>query len=356
MMKKYDDIDFVPTQSDRINMSEIECFLNTEEIPFTLDDKLCGVYHINDRDGNPIQLRYVNSYQYPMDNSKRFGENCKGVPHDYFCNISKCLLEDNIRVIWIFDFEMTQTNDEVLKWDENIKGYHRQWEVIKNTIRTACGKIRYRFRGDDFVIREVDNLELRKFLNTNCFYGYRSASVNLGLYLKKDKYEFHKGELIMVLTFGCNYYGNKNRSDNPFIEIIRASTKIGCQVIGGMSKLLKHFCLNYPTLKVGSDRHEIVVDELKFYCDASHNDGRGMSNSALAFHYEGWDYSFMNRWCDDVNEEGLKGKKGEIFHRKPKFHKRIMQLIGEGKIISISNGGTSVYSIRREEFLNRFKK
>lgn len=352
-MEIYEDITYNPTIEDEIKVNEIRGFLEDEGIEYSEDEKVYGLFHISDINGGLIELRYVNSYAFPMDNSKRFGEKCKGVMHDYFYNISRCKSDEGIRVIWVFDFEMEQVNDSVVKWSYG-EGYRRQWEVIKNTIRTCCGKIRYRFRGDDFIVSEVGNNELRRFLNTNCFYGYRSASVNLGLYLRKDKYEYKKGELIMVLTFGYNFYGNKNRQDNPFIEIIRASTKIGCQVIGGMSKLLKYFCLNYPTIKVGG--RDIVVDELKFYCDASHNDGRGMSKSALAFHFDGWDYGFMNRYVCDVDENGLKGKKGEIFHRKPKFHKEIMKLIGEGKIISIANAGTSVFSIRREEFLDRFKK
>ena len=174
---------------------------------------------------------------------------------------------------------------------------------------------------------------------------------------------------MFVLTFGYNFYGNKNRQDNPFIEIIRASTKIGCQVIGGMSKVLTHFCKEYPMLHIGDK--DIMVNELIFYCDASHNDGRGMSNSALAFNFVSWEgCGFMNRWTCDYNGDddirtivnkkgdiktfkGLKGKKGEIFHRKPMFHTQIMKLMSEGKIVSIANAGTSVYSITRKAWLQR---
>ena len=110
-----------------------------------------------------------------------------------------------------------------------------------------------------------------------------------------------------------------------------------------------------------------MVNELIFYCDASHNDGRGMSHSALAFNFVSWDgCGFMNRWTCDYDGaqddrvckngkgfKGLKGKKGEIFHRKPLYHQQIMQLMSEGKIISIANAGTSVYSILRKEWLRR---
>lgn len=358
-------ITYTPSEKDEEHLSEIRDFFKEEEIPYIEDNEIYGLFHLNE---GSVELRYVNSYYFPMDNEKRFGEIGKGVPHNYFIDISHKNADNGIRTIWCFDFEMEQTNEA------NINGvfrndYRRQWEVIKNTLRTCCGKIHHRFYARDCVVKEVDNKELRPFLETNCFYGYRSATVNLGLYLKKDKGEFKKDELLFVLTFGYNFYGNKNRQDNPFIEIIRASTKIGCQVIGGMSKALTHFCKEYPTLHIGDK--DIMVNELIFYCDASHNDGRGMSNSALAFNFVSWEgCGFMNRWTCDYNGDddirtivnkkgdiktfkGLKGKKGEIFHRKPMFHTQIMKLMSEGKIVSIANAGTSVYSITRKAWLQR---
>lgn len=354
-------IKYTPSDIDEAHMNEIRDFFKEEGIPYEEDNDTYGLFHLNER---TVQLRYVDSFYFPMDNEKRFGEIGKGVPHNYFVDISHRNADKGIRTIWCFDFEMEETNP-IVKDGVEIKDYRRQWEVIKNTLRTCCGHIHHRFFARDCEVREVDNKELRPFLETNCFYGYRSANKNLGLYLKKDKKGLKKGTLLMVLTFGYNFYGNKKREDNPFIEIIRASTLIECQVIGGMSKLLTHFCKEYPTLHVG-DR-DIMVNELIFYCDASHNDGRGMSHSALAFNFVSWENcGFMNRWkCDyDGSQDprvckngkgfkGLKGKKGEIFHRKPLYHQQIMQLMSEGKIVSIANAGTSVFSILRKDWLSR---
>lgn len=355
-------VDYIPSPLDLEHINEIVEFLNAEEIPYKRDENIFGLFHLND---GKVQVRYVNSYYHPMDNYKRFGEIGNGVEHNYFINISHENADNDIRTIWVFDFEMEQFNSIKLPDGTINNHYRRQWEVIKNTLRTCCGKIHYRFFARDCEVKEVDNKELRPFLETNCFYGYRSANKNLGLYLKKDKNGKKKGDLLMILTFGYNFYGNKKRLDDPFIEIIRASTLIECQVIGGMSKLLTHFCKEYPTLHIGN--REIEVDELIFYCDASHNDGRGMSHSALNFNFVSWDgCGFMNRWCCDYNGDeddrvtkngksfkGLKGKKGEIFHRKPMFHQQIMQLMSEGKIVSIANAGTSVYSLHRAEWLER---
>ena len=345
---------FDPSEEDNRNVEKITTFLESYEIPYTVDDEIFGLIRIHDiKNNREIQLRYVSSNHYPMDNSNRFGESHKGVPHNYFINISHKNYEKNIRTIWIFDFEMNQVSDVVTYTGEVLKDYHRQWEVIKNTIKTATGHIDHRFYARDCEVRLVDNKELRPFLETNCFYGYRSANKNLGLYLKKDKNGFKAGTLLMIYTFGYNFYGNKKRQDNPFIEIIRVSTLIGCQVIGGASKCLTHFFNEYPVLRIG-DR-DIKVNELKFYVDASHNDGRAMLS--LCFKFENWvGEGFMNLWLEDYcSEDGkLKGKKGEIFHRKPMFHKRIMELIKQKKIVSIANAGTSVYSITKEEFFGNY--
>jgi hypothetical protein len=297
-----------------------------------------------------------------MDNSKRFGEKCNGVQHSYFSDISHNNHNNGIRTIWIFDFEMNQTNTIIDDNGNTIEGFHRQWEVIKNTICTATGNIDKRIYARDCEVHEISNKDARMFLDTNCFYGYRSASVTMALFLKKDKCGLKKGTMLMVYSFGANFYGNKKCQDKPKIEIIRVSTKLGCQVIGGMSKCLKHFLMQYPTMKVGE--REVEVDRLVFYVDSSHNDSRGMQASGLSFNFVSWDNSggFMNYFVEDccvtIEKDGkkqtLQGKKGEVFHRKPMFHSAIMKLIEEGKIISVANAGTIVFDMTRDEFLSRF--
>lgn len=347
-----------PSEQDLRNVEKITTFLNSRSIPYTTDDEIFGLIRIHDvRNNAEIQLRYVSSPHYRMDNSKRFGPEHKGVPRNYFIDISHANMEKNIRTIWIFDFEMAQHEDVVTVEGELLKDYHRQWEVIKNTICTATGHIDHKFYARDCEICLVDNSELRPFLQTNCFYGYRSASVNLGLRLKKDKNGFKKGTLLYCYTLGFNYYGNKKRQDNPFVEIIRVSTRIGCQVVGGASRCLMYFLQNYPTMEVGG--RKINVNELKFYVDASHNDGRAME--ALNFNKESWDgEGFINVFLKDVDEvyvrpDGkkvtIKGKAGEVGQRKPAAHVEIMRLIKEGYIVSVANAGTAVYTLKRDEYL-----
>ena len=357
-LNEYGVVEYTPNEYNIKHINMIEEFLNSRNIPYEKDKNVFGLYYLNDK---TLQLRYVNSLKYPMDNSKRFGEKCNGVYHDYFIDISHKNHDNGIRTIWIFDFEMEQKNTIITDEGETIENFSRQWEVIKNTICTATGNIDKRIYARDCEVREISNKEARMFLDTNCFYGYRSATITMALFLKKDKCGLKKGTMLMVYSFGANFYGNKKCQDKPKIEIIRVSTKIGCQVIGGMSKCLKHFLLQYPTMKVGDK--VIDVDELVFYVDASHNDSRGMQASGLSFNFVSWDcHGFMNYFVEDCYEELerngkkqiLKGKKGEVFHRKPMFHSAIMRLIGEGKIISVANAGTIVFNMTRNEFLSRF--
>ena len=69
-------------------------------------------------------------------------------------------------------------------------------------------------------MREITNKEAKPFLEENSLYGYRGATITLGL--------FYKGELSMVYSFGHNYYGRKGA-----LEVIRVCTLKNVVVVGG---------------------------------------------------------------------------------------------------------------------------
>lgn len=344
-------VKYTPTEQDIRLTTEITDFFKDTGIEYKEDPKIFGCYHLND---GKLQIRYVNSYYHRIDMSHRFGGIGSGVSQNYFAEISQKNKNEGIRTIWIFDFEMLQTNPGTT--------YRRMWNVLQNYIRTATGHISTRIFGRHCEVREVTNAELKPFLEQNCFYGYRAASKNIGLYLKKDRVGLKAGTLLMVYTFGYNYYGNKNRKDNPFIEVIRVATLLGCQVVAGASKCLKHFLMENETLHMGDNDYK--VDELRYYSDASHNSGQSLET--IGFNFVEWkNGGFMNILMDDINEVytrpdgkkiGIKGNKGEVQQRKPAAHKRIMELMSEGKIISVGNAGTSVWSITRDQFLSRYNE
>jgi len=310
------------------NLEKIKRFLNDENILFTQNEK---IFYLND---GKLELRYVDSENHKMDYEKRFG--IKGIPHNYFINITKENKKNGIRTIWIKDWEIEQSKTIKNISGEELTGYTRKWEVLKSYILYSTGNIKNKYFARDCEIKIVPNFELRPFLEENCFYGYRPAAVNLGLYLKKNKNGLDKGTLLMVYTFGYPFY-SKGLYD---VEIIRVATKVKCQVIGGASKLLTYFLKNYPTIKIG--KKDVIVNKLVFIVDADHNDGSSLESLGFRFiSHSG--HGFMN-----VDVET-----GEVFQRKPMQHKLIMEKIAAGKIYSVSNAGSIIYSIDRTEYLSK---
>ena len=101
-------VEYTPTEQDLKNLQIIKDFLEETNIPYIEDNEIFGLIHINDK---TIQLRYINSFYHKIDLSHRFGDICKGIPKRYFIDISHENARNNIRTIWIFDFEMSQTNE-----------------------------------------------------------------------------------------------------------------------------------------------------------------------------------------------------------------------------------------------------
>lgn len=330
------------TENDNKNIKIISDFLNEESIKYTMtipaDDDTQAIFSVNGINGQPIEIRYVNSFTHKMDYTKRFG--IKGIPHTYFISISHNNENNGIRTIWIKDFEIADCKTIKGMKDEDVPNYHRKWEVLKSYIRTACGIIKHRFYARDCELREVPNSQLRPFLNLNCFYGYRSANINLGLYLKKDKNGFKKDTLLYVYTFGSGFYSHNKPG---LIEVIRVATIINCQVLGGASKCLKHFLEHYPILTIG--KKEIEVKKLLFYVDADHNSAQSMNT--LGFDFVSWEGNgFIN----------VDTKTGETFQRKPMIHKQVMQWMKEGRVYSVANAGTIVCTLEKDKWLNEQAK
>lgn len=310
------------------NLAEIENFLKVSDIAYRRDDK---IFHLND---DKFQIRYVDSENHKMDYEKRFG--IKGIPHKYFINITKKNRESGIRTMWIKDWEVNETSDIKDIEGKDLINYRRKWEVLKSYIKGGTGKVDHKYYARDCEVRLIGNKELRPFLETNCFYGYRSANVNLGLYAKKDKGDVKAGTLLMVYTFGHPFFG-KGLYD---VEVIRVSTKLNHQVLGGASKLLSNFIHNYPTLKMGGK--EVVVNKIVFLVDADHNDAKSLETLGFSFvSHEG--HGFMNV---DVQT-------GKASHRQPMKHKEIMEKMKNGQMYSVANAGTIVYAIDRNEYLKK---
>jgi hypothetical protein len=153
-----------------------------------------------------------------------------------------------------------------------------------------------------------------------------------------------------MTTFGMNFYGNKGKAE-PNIEVIRVATITETQVIGGASKVLKYFFENYPTIKLDGQKIDIPVNRVVFYVDACHNSANSMDT--LGYKFVSWDSTggFHNFAAKEINIPELKVQEGRVFQRKPMIHKKIMELMGSGHIVSIGTAGTIVYELYRDEVM-----
>lgn len=309
MLEKY-------TEKDLQNLKEIEEFLNENNIEYYKDlNNFC--LNKNNPDGSrSYEIEYIASHLYPIKYEKF---NIEGVSIDYFYKKSFDAENNNSFKCWVKDYE----------WQD-----YRKREVLKSYFLYAAGKISTSFYARDCEVRVVESPECRKFESENCFYGKRGASLNLGLYLKKDKGDLPKDTLVMVYTFGKNFFGKDNS-----IEVLRVGTKKFTRVIGGSSKLLKYFLKNYPTIKIGVN--EFPVEILKFYSDYDHNIGGSMDT--LGFELVGYSKGgFMNYWVET----------GEVKGRQPNKHKWVMEQMKEGKVFAIPNAGVKTYVMDVSKFIN----
>ncbi len=122
-------------------------------------------------------------------------------------------------------------------------------DIVINLIRNRLGLSSVKFFARKLEVREVPIKEQREFLDSYHIQGYSPAFEALGLY--------DGANLISLATFAHSRY-NKNIK----WELLRFVTKSDCQVVGGLSRLLKHFISRYP-------------EGLISYCDKRLFSGKG---------------------------------------------------------------------------------
>lgn len=121
---------------------------------------------------------------------------------------------------------------------ELIQVWEDQWntqpEVIKDIVAARLGLIRgEKIYARKCEIREVNTKDYREFCEKYHVQGYRSATVKLGLY--------YKNELVQIASFNKARQYSVAGKNNYEWEWVRGCLSSNNKVIGGTSKLLKHF-------------------------------------------------------------------------------------------------------------------
>ena len=123
-----------------------------------------------------------------------------------------------------------------------------QWDfkkdIVKSIILNKLNKTPNKIFARKCVVKEVSITESRQFLELNHIQGNFDCSIKYGLY--------YNDQIVSIMTF--NKTNNRNNKNYDW-ELVRFCTTLNCTVIGGFSKILKHFKSKHTgTIITYSDR------------------------------------------------------------------------------------------------------
>ena len=100
-------------------------------------------------------------------------------------------------------------------------------EIIKSILSNVVNKTQAKYFARKCKCKKISICLARTFLNKNHIQGYVISSFHYGL--------FYEGKLLQVLSF-------KKEGEN--FNLVRFASELNTTVVGGASKLFKHFCRN----------------------------------------------------------------------------------------------------------------
>jgi len=117
-------------------------------------------------------------------------------------------------------------------------------DVLKSMIRNLLGKNANKIYARDTQVVTISHKECEAFLNENHRQGATYSKVYLGLK--------HRDDLVAVMTFNHlrNTIGRTKDCDDTTWELSRFCGKANTSIIGGASKLFKHFVTTYSPKRI----------------------------------------------------------------------------------------------------------
>ena len=92
------------------------------------------------------------------------------------------------------------------------------------------------------MIKEIDSKISKGFLDKNYIHGSINSSISFGL--------FYNDDLVSVMTFDKLRKNLSSKDENGAYELTSFCNKLHYNIVGGASKMLKHFIKNYSPTKI----------------------------------------------------------------------------------------------------------
>lgn len=158
----------------------------------------------------------------------------------------------------------------------NVEGYKGSallpidyiYTVPKKVMALICNKLQLNKKifARECEIKKVNKNIANEFLDEFHLMNSTSSAFNYGIY--------SKDELLAVASFSKGRKMNRLASHRRSFELIRFCTKSGITVVGGLSKLLRHFC---------KEKH---AGDIMTYVDKQFSDGISFTRAGFIKHSE----------------------------------------------------------------------
>ena len=144
---------------------------------------------------------------------------------NYHLNKTILCEEKSVYLIHIFEDEWANKND-----------------ICKSRILNILNKIDEKIYARKCIIKEVSYKDSVAFINENHIQGNIMSTYRYGLY--------YNGELVSLMTFGKPRINVNGTKDENTYELLRFCNKKNINVVGGASKLFKHFIKRHNPQKI----------------------------------------------------------------------------------------------------------
>jgi hypothetical protein len=212
---------------------------------------------------------------------------------NYHLAKSRLAKENGIRLIHIWEHEWLDPQMQA---------------KLKTLLKIATGNVETKIYARQCELKQISNQQAKILNEANHLQGHRNAQVTYGLFYKK--------ELVQLMSFSKAKY-NKNLKTDSAWEIIRGCPGSNNIVIGGVSRLLKHFIADYKP------------EEIFSYCDFNKFDGGSYEKAGMKFiGYTGPDLKYL---LPD----------GEVVNRNPKKYKELKN----GQVYRLWGAGSLKYKL-----------
>ena len=111
--------------------------------------------------------------------------------------------------------------------------WYNKKDILKSMIKSIFGKVELRIYARNTTLKEISFTEANEFLYKNHLQGGGASKLRYGL--------FYNDELVSVMTFSGLRNVTGQKSKDGYFEMHRFCNKLNTSVVGGASKLFKHF-------------------------------------------------------------------------------------------------------------------